>query len=183
MKKLVLTGFIVLGILAGCQKGDGNKADDTRLEEKTVEKDKSALRYRMFKVEGATVEQVAQLFKSYLEEEGMYYPRFVDFHSAAQIDNIEFDMNPTVLVIFGHPKEMGLLIRENPEVAYDLPFRILIYQNDEGEVWVMHKDFESFKKQYFLADQHNLLPKYNQLVEGFKKKLPSYINRFQNQNP
>jgi len=177
MKRILQVSLIILPLLFSCKgKGTKNARHHTKIEEKKVEKDASALQYRMFKVEGASVEKTAKLFKSFLEEEGMYYPRFLDFHHAAQVDNIEFDMNPTVLVIFGNPKEMGVLIRENPEVAYDLPFRILIFQNNEGETWVMYKDFESFKKQYFLSDPHNLLKKYDELTEKFKQKLPSYLH-------
>ncbi|NPA43535.1 MAG: DUF302 domain-containing protein [Chlorobi bacterium] len=164
---------LLMTLMPGCRR----EAEKTpQFEEKITQKDPSALRYQMFKVEDATVTDVARAFKDYLEEEGMFYPRFVDFHRAATVDNIEFEMNPTVLALFGHPKEMGLLIRENPEAAYDLPFRILIFRNNEGEVWVMYKDFDSFKAQYFLADQMNILPKYDKLLQGFKKRLPHYLN-------
>ena len=179
MKTRWITAGLMLLLMAACQPAE-KKAGKTSMEEKTVKKDASALVYKMFRVEGATAGKTAQLFRSFLEEEGMYYPRFVDFHHAAQVDNIEFDMNPTVLVIFGNPKEMGVLIRENPEVAYDLPFRILIFQNDEGQVWVMYKDFTTFKKQYFLTDPNNLLEKYDRIVEKFKKKLPSYLQPVEN---
>ncbi len=178
MKKRFLWTLILIGILSACEKTNQKSTENLQpVEEKTVEKEESALRYKMFKAEDAQVGQVANLFKDFLEEEGMYYPRFLDFQAAAQIDNVEFPMKPAVLVIFGHPKEMGVLIRENPEAAVDLPFRILIYENEEGEVWVMYKDFEAFKKQFFLTDNDNIIPKYEKLLDGFEEKLPAYLNK------
>ncbi len=182
MKKWILLPVLFL-IISACGK---DKTDTSikaeKLKEKVTEKDESALRYRMFKVDKAGVAQVGAIFKSFLEEEGMYYPRVVDFKYAAQVDNIEFDLKPTVLILFGHPKEIGVLIRENPEVAYDLPFRILVYQNDNGETWVMYADFDAMKKKYFLADNNNIIPKYKALMKKFEERLPYYLNRME-KNP
>ncbi len=177
MKKSIVF-FLLLGLLnISCNQTEKEQNPEQLPEKKVLEKEESALKYVMFKAENTNVEEVAQFFKSFLEEEGMYYPKFLDFQHAAQIDNIEFKMNPTVLVIFGNPKEMGVLIKENQEAAIDLPFRILIFQNETGEVWVMYKDFPAFKEQFFLEDKNGIIDKYDKVLRKFQKKLPEYLSK------
>ncbi len=175
MKK-ILWIFLMLVITIACNRTNEkqNQMQTPPVEEKTETKDVSALKYKMFKAEKATPVEVARKFKDFLEGEGMYYPKYLDFHQAAQIDEMEFDMRPTILVIFGNPKEMGVLINENQEAAIDLPFRILIYQDTDGQVWVMYKDFKAFKKQYFLSDPQQITDKYDQLLDKFKVKLKEW---------
>lgn len=163
--------FIVVVLLIGACQNQEEGQEKTRVEEKQVVKDESALQYKMFKVEKATPQEVAVKFKDFLEGEGMYYPRFIDFHKAAQIDEMPFEMRPTILVIFGNPKEMGRLINENQETAIDLPFRILVYQDLNGDVWVMYKDFKAFGKQFFLSDPDKILDKYAQMLNKFEAKI------------
>ncbi len=158
-------------LLAGCQQNKGKKPAHSDVETKQVKKDDSALRYKMIKLENLSVEEAAKLFKDYLEEEGLYYPKFLDFKKAANLNNIKFDMNPTMLVIFGHPKDMGKLINENQEAAFDLPFRILLYRDADGNRWLLYRDFDSFKEQYILTDPEKVLDKYKKLLQGFEKRL------------
>ncbi len=168
MKKIWWSLVVVL-LFGACQNHQDAKKKP--VEEKQVVKDESALQYHMFKVEKATPQEVAIKFKDFLEGEGLYYPRFIDFHKAAQIDEMPFEMRPTILVIFGHPKEMGRLINENQETAIDLPFRILVFQDSNGDVWVMYKDFKAFGKQFFLSDPDKILDKYAQMLNKFEAKI------------
>ena len=171
MKKtywFLLWAFIMS--LQGCQK--------TTHKEKTappavqeVKKDASVLQFRMMPIKNLNVAEAARAFKDYLEGEGMYYPKFQDFHRAATLDNNEFQMRPTVLVVYGNPKELGHLINENQEIAYDLPFRILLYQDANGDVWLLYRDFQSLKNQYVLTDPYKIMDKYEKLLKGFEKRL------------
>ncbi len=179
MKKLIWS-LLLLTILAGCGNKQEKKQMPANAESKQVKKDDSALRYKMIKLENLSVEQAAKLFKDYLEEEGLFYPKFLDFKKAANLDNVKFDMRPTLLVIFGHPKEMGKLINENPEAAYDLPFRILLYRDAEGNRWLLYRDFDSFKEQYILTDPEKILDKYKKLLQGFEKRLQEVQIKHQN---
>ncbi len=171
MKKLAMLFLALSIVLFACKNNSENKNGKSRAETKLKSVSDSLISYRMIKVENKSPEETAKAFKSYLEEQGMYYPKFLDFHRAATIDNVEVKMPAAILVIYGNPKEMAEFIKENPESAYDLPFRILIYRNDAGEVWIMYQDFASFGQQHFLPDNKHLLPKYDKLLQGFKKKL------------
>jgi len=108
-----------------------------------------------------------QKMKGYLEEQGMYYPRIVDHQTAAK--NMQMELKPVYLVIFGNPKNAAFLMQENPEVGIELPLKALIYQDAEGRTWVLYKDMNYLKDLYFIKDPNGVIDKMNKLQEGFKQ--------------
>ncbi len=108
-----------------------------------------------------------QHMKNYLESSGMFYPRVVDHQTAAKNANME--LRPIYLMIFGNPKMGSFLMQENPEVGYELPLKALIYEDHEGQTWVMYKDMNYLKDLYFIKDPNGVIDKMNTLMEGFKK--------------
>ncbi len=184
MKKTMwITVLSVLMLLAACQEDKTSETKEVPVKEDIKTIPDSTLAYRFYRVENKTAEETAKAFKSFLEEEGMYYPKFIDFQKAAALDNNPVEMPQTILVIFGNPKEMAKLINENPEVALDLPFRILIYKDTEGNVLMTYEDFESFKKRHFLADSNGILKQYAGILKRFEKKLSeAQIKKAEHQN-
>jgi uncharacterized protein (DUF302 family) len=61
-------------------------------------------------------------------------------------------MRPTKLLIFGSPKAGTPLMLAAPSVAIDLPLKILVWQDDQGKVWV------SFNSPEYLKERHGLPP-------------------------
>ena len=55
-------------------------------------------------------------------------------------------MRPTKLLIFGSPEAGTPLMLAAPSVAIDLPLKILVWQDDQGKVWV------SFNSPEYLKD-------------------------------
>jgi len=181
MKKIIIALLFLSLWTNGCKHTEKTGKQEPQVPAKEVEKDEAVLKFRMIPVENMTVEQTAKAFKDYLQGEGMYYPKFQDFHRAATLDNVEFEMRPTVLVVYGNPKELGRLINENQEIAYDLPFRILVYQDDSGNVMLLYRDFGSLKQQYILTDPNGIMDKYDKLMKGFEKRLHQIQIKRQNE--
>jgi len=48
------------------------------------------------------------------------------------------DMPPTTVVIFGSPKGGTPLMLAAPDVALDLPLRVLVREDDKGQVWLVY---------------------------------------------
>ena len=48
------------------------------------------------------------------------------------------DMPPTKLLIFGNPKAGTPVMQAAPSAAIDLPLKILVWQDPEGQVWVSY---------------------------------------------
>ncbi len=62
------------------------------------------------------------------------------------------EMHPTKLVIFGNPKGGTPLMLAAPSIAIDLPIKILIWEDDQGKVWV------SYNSPEYLVERHGLPP-------------------------
>ena len=59
-------------------------------------------------------------------------------------------MRPTKLLIFGSPKAGTPLMVAAPSVALDLPLKILVWQDGEGQVWV------SYNSPQYLQQRHGV---------------------------
>jgi uncharacterized protein (DUF302 family) len=70
-------------------------------------------------------------------------------HSGAA-EKVGMQMRPTKLVIFGNPKGGTPLMLAAPSIAIDLPMKILIWEDDQGKVWV------SYNSPEYLAQRHGL---------------------------
>ncbi|MCH4821830.1 DUF302 domain-containing protein [Gramella lutea] len=60
------------------------------------------------------------------------------------------DLRPTRLIIFGNPKMGTPMMQENQSIAIDLPQKILVWENSEGDVFV------SYNNPYFIAERHSI---------------------------
>lgn len=59
-------------------------------------------------------------------------------------------LRPTQLLIFGSPKAGTPLMVAAPSIAIDLPLKALVWQDDQGKVWLTYNSAE------YLAQRHHL---------------------------
>lgn len=69
---------------------------------------------------------------------------------AANAATVEMDLNPTRIIIFGNPNLGTPLMQEEQSIGLDLPQKMLVWENDSGEVFISYND------PYFLADRHGI---------------------------
>ncbi len=184
MKKISLIILLMLSI-AACQNPKKEVKEQAKQEEKEIKPeaqsverkgDESGTEFVLIKSDYSPKKTYFQL-KSYLEEQGMYYPRLIDHQTASKNANVE--VPEVYLVVFGNPKESGKLIKENPEVALELPQKALIYQDEEGRTWVLYKKMDYLKDLYSIKDKEGMLQKMNQTMEGFKQAVVNPIHTTQ----
>lgn len=63
-------------------------------------------------------------------------------------------MPPTKLLIFGKPEAGTLLMLAAPRIAIDLPLKILVWQDAQGQVWVSANSAAYLRERYGLALEH-----------------------------
>jgi uncharacterized protein (DUF302 family) len=64
-------------------------------------------------------------------------------------------MRPTKLLIFGNAKSGTPLMIASPSVAIDLPLKALVWQDDEGKVWLSYNSPDYLKERHAIPE--NLL--------------------------
>ena len=72
----------------------------------------------------------------------------IDF--AADAAAVGLALRPTRLLVFGNPKAGTPLIAAEPAVALDLPLKVLVWEAQDGGVWVGYTPPEE------LAERHNV---------------------------
>ena len=59
-------------------------------------------------------------------------------------------MRPTKLLIFGNPRAGTPVMLAAPSSAIDLPLKILVWEDDQGKVWI------TYNSPSYLQERHNL---------------------------
>ena len=168
MKKILLLS-ILLAFMGSCNTSKkDNETKKTEKKQEVLERNvaKPGVKFVLFQSD-YDPKTTYQKLKDYLEATGMYYPRAVDYTTAAA--NAQMKLNEEYLMVFGNPKTGTLLMQENPEVGIELPLKVLIYQDNEKRTWVMYRNMNYLKTMYFLKDPNGVIEKMNNLQDGFKK--------------
>ena len=95
-----------------------------------------------------SVEETVKRFENIVAERGMQVFAFVD-HSG-EAEKVGLQMRPTKLIIFGSPKGGTPLMVAAPTLAIDLPLKVLVWQDEEGKVWV------TFNSPEYLQERHGV---------------------------
>lgn len=62
-------------------------------------------------------------------------------------------LRPSTLLIFGNPPLGTLFITAKPEAGLDWPVRLLVSQDDSGQVWAIYNDFKWIAERYRIANR------------------------------
>lgn len=67
------------------------------------------------------------------------------------------DLRQTELLIFGNPKIGAPLIRCQQSVALDLPQKALIWEDENGKVWITYNSAHYLKQRHAIRDCEQLI--------------------------
>jgi len=101
-----------------------------------------------------SVEQTVDRLKNILEARGVTLFALIDHGGEAE--KVGMKMLPTKLLIFGNPKSGTPLMLASPSIALDLPLKILVWQDNQGAVWLSYNSPEYLMERYGLSE--DLLP-------------------------
>ena len=95
-----------------------------------------------------SVDETLEKLKRILQAKAVNLFAVVDHSGEAEKAGLK--MPPTKLVIFGNPKAGTPLMLAAPSSAIDLPLKILIWEGNDGKVWV------SYNSPAYLQQRHSL---------------------------
>ena len=75
---------------------------------------------------------------------------FIRIDHAEGAHKVGKELRPTELIIFGNPKIGTTLMQCSQSIAIDLPQKALVWEDQEGNVWLAYNDPE------YLASRHNI---------------------------
>jgi len=62
-------------------------------------------------------------------------------------------LRPSVLLTFGNPPLGTQFITSNPNAGLDWPVRLLVFENEKGEVWAAYTDFAWIARRHGIKDR------------------------------
>jgi uncharacterized protein (DUF302 family) len=62
-------------------------------------------------------------------------------------------LRPSVLLIFGNPPLGTQFITANTNAGLDWPVRLLVYENEKGEVWTAYTDFDWIARRHGIENR------------------------------
>lgn len=100
----------------------------------------------------AVLETLARL-EAIIQSKGLAILARIDHSGDAA--NAGLTLRPTKLLIFGNAKSGTPLMIASPSLAIDLPLKALVWEDDEGKVWLSYNSPDYLKERH--AIPNNLL--------------------------
>ena len=85
-----------------------------------------------------SVEDTLQRLETMLRQHGVTV--FASIDHSGEAEKVGLKMRPTKLLIFGNPKGGTPLMQARPTVAIDLPLKALVWEDEQGKVWLTYND-------------------------------------------
>jgi uncharacterized protein (DUF302 family) len=98
---------------------------------------------------GETIERL----KKDIADKGIKFFNEIDQSKLAADAGIK--LQPSVLLIFGNPPLGTQFITANANAGLDWPVRLLVFENDKGEVWTAYTDFNWIARRHGIKDRND----------------------------
>jgi uncharacterized protein (DUF302 family) len=95
-----------------------------------------------------SVDETVTKLEGILQAKGISLFALVDHSGEAAKAGMK--MRPTKLLIFGNPRAGTPVMLAAPSSAIDLPLKILVWEDDQGKVWI------TYNSPSYLQERHNL---------------------------
>jgi uncharacterized protein (DUF302 family) len=73
---------------------------------------------------------------------------FAVIDHSGEAEKVGLKMRPTKLLIFGNPKAGTPLMLAAPSAAIDLPLKVLVWEDEKGQVWVSYNSPEYLQRRH-----------------------------------
>ena len=113
------------------------------------------------------VKNTAQRLEMILNEKGMTVFMRINHSEGARKEGKK--LRPTELVIFGNPKVGAPLMQCSQTVAIDLPQKALIWQDENGQVWLTYNDPQYLAMRHEMGGCKAVLDKVRNALNNFAK--------------
>jgi uncharacterized protein (DUF302 family) len=97
------------------------------------------------------VDETISRIKQDIASKGIMFFSAVDQSKLAAAAGIE--LRPSTLLMFGNPPLGTQFITSNPNAGLDWPVRLLVTQDEKGDVWTVYTDFQWIAQRHGITDR------------------------------
>lgn len=98
-----------------------------------------------------SMQQTIDRIKADVSAKGIMHFAQIDQSQLAAAAGIK--LRPSTLLIFGNPPLGTLFITAKAEAGLDWPVRLLVSQDDQGQVWAIYTDFKWIAARHGIRDR------------------------------
>ena len=113
------------------------------------------------------VKATADRLENTLKQKGMTV--FIRINHAEGAQKVGKKLRPTELVVFGNPKVGTPLMQCSQSTAIDLPQKALIWQDDQGQVWLSYNDPNYLVERHGITGCDEVIKKIEKALSNFAK--------------
>ncbi|MGH6707743.1 MAG: DUF302 domain-containing protein [Hypericibacter sp.] len=100
---------------------------------------------------GYAMNETLSRLKQDIAAKGLMFFQEVDQSKLATAAGVE--LRPSTLLEFGNPGLGGQFMTSNPQSGIDWPVRMLVFEDQSGQVWVEYTDFAYIARRHAVADR------------------------------
>ena len=97
------------------------------------------------------VDETVERLKADIEKKGIKFFMTVDQSKLGSDAGIE--LRPSKLLIFGNPPLGIQFLTANPNAGLDWPVRLLVNQDESGQVWALYIDFAWIARRHHITNR------------------------------
>ncbi len=112
-----------------------------------------------------SVTKTLDLFESAIRKKGMTVFARVDHSKGAE--GVGLELRPTGVLIFGNPKIGTLLMQGDQSAGIDLPMKVLVWQDEQDNVWLTYNDPAWIVKRHGINDRDAAVSKMQGALKNF----------------
>jgi uncharacterized protein (DUF302 family) len=98
-----------------------------------------------------SVDETVQRLQADIEKKGIKFFMIVDQSQLGAAAGL--NLKPSKLLIFGNPPLGIQFLTSNPNAGLDWPVRLLVTQDDAGQVWAVYTDFDWIARRHHITDR------------------------------
>lgn len=111
-----------------------------------------------------SVAETGDRFEALLAERGVTVFARVDHGAGAA--SVDLELRPTEVIIFGNPRVGTPLMQCGQSIAIDLPQKLLIWENEAGDVYLAYNDAHYLATRHGLPGCEEAIARVNEILMG-----------------
>jgi uncharacterized protein (DUF302 family) len=115
-------------------------------------------------------ETIARL-KADIEKKGIKF--FLAVDQAQLGSDAGIKLKPSTLLIFGNPPLGIQFLTSNPDSGLDWPVRLLVREDDNGQVWAVYTDFGWIAKRHGITDRKDQFKMASEVIASITSSVAS----------
>ena len=112
----------------------------------------------------SSVQDTVGKITALIEEKELILISSIDHAAAASY--AELELKPTTVLVFGNPKMGTRLLQQNQQIGIDLPLKILVWEDESGQVQIGYKDIIGILAEHNMQVPDELSAKSRDLMKG-----------------